>query len=151
MSGATRSPPPCLFNCLLIGIYFICKYSITSLKANQFCLASEQQKSFCEAPRYSLSQVPGAVRPYVDLLLECSEWLASVETDKLARSSLLLLLLLLHRLVEQGIAHQSSAHSCSRYAYVLQLQLFVFLFSYVLRSLLQRACRGFLTAVGSNV
>ena len=36
------------------------------------------------------------------LLLEFGEWLASVQTDKFARSSLLLLLL--HRLAEQAIA-----------------------------------------------
>ena len=38
-------------------------------------------------------------RSYVDVLLECGDWLASVQTDKLAvRSSLLLLLL--HRLAK---------------------------------------------------
>jgi len=35
----------------------------------------------------------------------------SVQTDELARSSLLLLLLLLHRLAGEGVERQSSAHS----------------------------------------
>ena len=42
----------------------------------------------------------------------CGEWLASVQTDKLACSSLLLLLL--HRLAVHRVARQSSAHSYSR-------------------------------------
>ena len=41
---------------------------------------------------------PGAIRPYADLLLECGEWLASVQTDELACSSMLL-----HRLAGQGV------------------------------------------------
>jgi len=61
---------------------------------------------------YSRGYYPGAVRPHVDLLRECGKWLASVQTDKLARSSLLLLLL--HGLAGQGVARQSSAHSYSR-------------------------------------
>jgi len=43
------------------------------------------------------------------VLLECGDWLATVQTDKLARSSLLLLLL--QRLAGQRVARQSSAHS----------------------------------------
>ena len=61
--------------------------------------------------------IAGAIRPCV-LLLECGEWLASVQTNKLAHSSLLLLL---HRLAEQGVARQSSAHIYSRYSYVFLL------------------------------
>jgi len=55
--------------------------------------------------------VSGAVRPHVDVLLECADWPSTVQTDKLARSSLLLLLLLLHGLAGQRVARQSSAHS----------------------------------------
>ena len=54
--------------------------------------------------------MPGAIRPHV-LLLECGEWLASVQTDKLDKltpSTCSSLLLLLHRLAEQGVARQSS-------------------------------------------
>ena len=54
--------------------------------------------------------MPGEVRPHVDVLLECGDWPATVQTDKLARSSLLLLLLL-HGLAGQRVARQSSAHS----------------------------------------
>ena len=42
-------------------------------------------------------------------------WLVSRPTNSLAPQSSLLLLLLLHRLAEQGVARQSSAHSYSRY------------------------------------
>ena len=41
---------------------------------------------------------PGAVPPHVGRLLECGEWLASVQTDELACSSMLL-----HRLAGQGV------------------------------------------------
>jgi len=49
------------------------------------CLASEPQED-C----YLSTPISAAVQHYVDLLFECGEWLASVQTDKLARSSLLL-------------------------------------------------------------
>ena len=45
------------------------------------------------------------------MLLECGDWPATVQTDKLARLSLLLLLLLLRGLAGQRVARQSSAHS----------------------------------------
>jgi len=40
------------------------------------------------------------------MLLECGEWLACGQTDKLARSSLLLLLLLLHSWAVRHCCHQ---------------------------------------------
>ena len=66
-----------------------------------------QEDCYLCSNNYSHGQDPGAVRPDVDLLLECGEWLAHVQTDRLTRSSLLLL----RRLAGQGVTCQPSAYN----------------------------------------